>query len=256
MLIGRTVNVQAVATFPLAQSESSLPTFSPLIGGFAPSGLRPLSPLARSVLLGNWTPAAPQTPLSPAAAPALEPNTSTPPMWQLLRQPVAVGTAFVPPPDARVFFADGSLAGILKPGDLGLKPVTPAAHIPPASRIGDIQFKRVLQAGAGFELTKFASKTLYFSSTAPPDQFSTLLQNYTGLLPDAAQHCASSLLALLRAPAGHAILYGLAMTGAGLVVLQVTHEKPTLSRTLRWLGPSFALGVAVFLGLFYLGWAR
>jgi hypothetical protein len=136
--------------------------------------------------------------------------------------------------------------------------LTPTAFKPPsiaaAPKIGDLQLKQVMEIGKGFALTTAASKTLYFSNTVPPDQLSTLLQNYIGLAPDAAHACATSLLSFLRAPAGHAMLYGVAATGAGLVLLQVTQKKATLSQAWWWSLPFFAGGVLIYLVMHYLGW--
>lgn len=254
MLVGRTVKFQAVATLPIAQPVPSPSPASPTVGSILK--LQQLSPFARQLLNVDWTAVAhAPAPQGSTAAPAAIPNTGKPLAWEYLLHPLPVGTAYVPPADARSIFVRPSLNELIAAAGGGPKPIAAGKpQITATPKIGDIQLKQVLEAGTGFTLTTAASKTLYFSNTVPPDQLATLVQNYAGLTPDAAQYLANSLLAFFRAPAGHAVLYGLAATGAGMVLLQATHEKPTLSRSVRWAIAFFAGGVLIYLVMRYLGW--
>jgi len=176
--------------------------------------------------------------------------------WQRLDHAVPVGTAYVPPRD-RDMFAETKLERIIASVNRDFKPVIPSsAPVAATPKTGDFHVKQILEAGAGFGITRAAYKTIYFSNTVPPDQLTTLLQNYGALTPDAASKCASTLLSVISSPAGHAALYGLAATGAGIVVLQVTHKKPTLSQTLKWSACFFAAGVLAYIGMHYLGWVK
>jgi hypothetical protein len=114
-----------------------------------------------------------------------------------------------------------------------------------------LHFKRIVEAAGGFGITTGAFKTIYFSKTVPPDVLATQLQNYGALAPDAAQYSASAVLSFLSSSAGHAALYGLAMTGAGIVVLQATHEKPTIRQAAWWAAGCFVLGVTIYVILSY-----
>ena len=252
MFVGRTVKLDAVAILPIARQGpllSALPTASALDLRFGPPlTLGHSGNLHSGISLANL--------IALAAGPT--PATDAIPIfeWQRLDRAVPVGTAYVPLRDSGMLTGT-KLDRIIASVNGDFKPVMPSAtSVAATPKTGDFHIKNILEAGAGFGLTRAAYKTIYFSNTVPPDQLTTLLQNYGALTPDAATKCASTLLSVISSSGGHAALYGLAATGAGIVVLQVTHKKVTLPQTLKWSICFFAAGVFAYIGMRYLGWVN